>query len=49
MATDTDTGLAEDGVAPTAPTDVVATATADESAAAPEEPENRPKAVKSDA
>ena len=48
MATDPDTGLAEDGVAPTAPTDVVATAAAGEPAAAPVEPEDQPEAASPD-
>ena len=39
MATEPDTGLAEDGVAPTAPTDVGATATAEEQVAATDQPD----------
>ena len=38
MATEPDTGLGEDGVAPTAPTDVGATATAEEQVAATDQP-----------
>ena len=45
MATESDTGLAEDGVAPTAPTDAGATATAEEPAAAPTDQQDQPEAV----
>ena len=47
MANESDTGLAADGAAPTAPTDVVATATAEEPAVAPNpnETDHLPQAV----
>ena len=45
MATEPDIGLAEDGVAPVAPTDVAATATVEDTAEAPADSENQSEAV----
>jgi small subunit ribosomal protein S1 len=49
MATEPDTGLAEDGVAPTAPTDVDATAATDESVAATVDSTDLPEVETADA